>query len=323
MINIAIIVGSTRPGHKAAAVARWVNCHAAARDDATFRIVDLAEFDLPHLDEPEPAATGRYCRDHTPDWAARVAGFDGFVFVTPEYNHSTSGVLKNAIDFLYAEWNNKAAGFVGYGVNGGTRAVEHLRMIMAELQIADVRAQVSLSVFTDFVDGEVRPAAHQHMALSTMLDQVVAWAAALRPLRSSGSGADPADDRTAIGRLIADLERGFNDNDAERLAAPLTTNATVITSAGEWTGSRAAYQATADTELAGASAEHFARYDLAQLEFIGPDVALAHQRTRAVDAAGRPLDVGHSMLSTLVLVRTTDGWAIRSRQDTVVPDNDR
>src|SRR5690606_17611436 len=110
---------------------------------AEFEIVDIADYNLPLLDEPIPPAMGQYSKEHTKKWAKKIAQFDGFVFVTPEYNHATSGALKNAIDFLYQEWNNKAAGFVSYGSAGGTRAVENLRLIMAELQIADVRSQVS------------------------------------------------------------------------------------------------------------------------------------------------------------------------------------
>ena len=106
------------------------------------------------------------------------------MFVTPEYNHSTSGALKNAIDFLYAEWHNKAAGFVSYGAAGGTRAVEHLRLVLGELQVADVRDQVAPSLSTDF-EGFValRPAAHQEATVTAMLDQVIAWGGALRRLR--------------------------------------------------------------------------------------------------------------------------------------------
>jgi len=107
------------------------------------------------------------------------------VFVTPEYNHGTSGALKNAIDFLYKEWNNKAAGFVGYGSAGGVRAVEHLRLVMGELQVADVRAQVALSLYTDFENFTTfKPAAMHENAVGTMLDQVVAWSGALQVLRS-------------------------------------------------------------------------------------------------------------------------------------------
>lgn len=158
---------------------------AVKRGDAELELVDLADVELPLLDEPWPAMMGHYQQPHTRAWSTTVASFDGYVFVTPEYNHSVPGALKNAIDFLYPEWNNKAAGFVSYGSEGGTRAVEHLRSAMAQLQVADVGAHVALSLFTDFEHFSVfRPAARHEDTLTTMLDQLVAWADALKMLRS-------------------------------------------------------------------------------------------------------------------------------------------
>jgi NAD(P)H-dependent FMN reductase len=185
MLKIAVILGSTRPGRNGEAVARWVLDLAEKRGDAQYELVDLADHPLPHLDEAVPPARGAYAQPHTLAWAETIAAFDGYVFVTPEYNHSTSGVLKNAIDFLYREWTNKAAGFVSYGSTaGGARAVEHLRLVMGELQVADVRTQVALSLQQDFRNWrEFLPQAHQEAVLGTMLDQVVAWSAALKPLR--------------------------------------------------------------------------------------------------------------------------------------------
>jgi NAD(P)H-dependent FMN reductase len=184
MPKIAIILGSTRPGRNGEAVARWVLDLAKQRDDAEYELVDIADYNLPHLDEALPPSMGQYANSHTKEWAATIAAYDGFVFVTPEYNHSTSGALKNAIDYLFAEWNNKAAGFVSYGSNGGTRAVEHLRLVMGELQVADVRAQVALSLFTDFENFSVlNPSPQQQDVATAMLDQVVAWGQALSPLR--------------------------------------------------------------------------------------------------------------------------------------------
>ena len=184
MLNIAIIIGSTRPGRNGAAVGKWVHEIAQKRHDARFELIDLQEVNLPFLDEPIPPSQGKYSKDHTKSWAKRVDAFDGYVLVTPEYNHSTSGALKNALDFVYAEWNNKAAGFVSYGGAGGTRAVEHLRLILAELQIATVRAQVALSLRTDFKDyKELKPAPEQEKAVGAMLEQVIAWSGALKPLR--------------------------------------------------------------------------------------------------------------------------------------------
>ena len=184
MIKVAIIVGSTRPGRKAETVARWVHAVATKRNDAEFELVDIKDFDLPLLDEPMPPSRGQYTQPHTRAWAAKIASFDAYVFVTPEYNHGPSGALKNAIDYLYREWNNKAAGFVGYGSAGGTRAVEQLRLVMGELQVADVRAQVMLSLFTDFENFTTfKPAAVHEKSVNAMLDQVIAWGTALKTLR--------------------------------------------------------------------------------------------------------------------------------------------
>lgn len=184
MIRLAIIVGSTRPGRKAEDVARWVYEIARQRNDVQVELVDIQDFNLPLLDEPVPPSMGQYKNEHTRVWAAKIASFDAFVFVTPEYNHGTSGALKNAIDYLYAEWNNKAAAFVGYGSAGGARAVEHLRLVMGELQVADVRQQVMLSLYTDFENfATFKPAAHHEKSVTTMLDQVIAWGMALRNVR--------------------------------------------------------------------------------------------------------------------------------------------
>ncbi|HEX9173635.1 MAG TPA: NAD(P)H-dependent oxidoreductase [Telluria sp.] len=185
MVKIAVIVGSTRPGRKAEDVARWVMEIASLRSDAIYEMVDIRDFNLPLLDEPLPPSMGKYSKPHTLAWAGKIDQYDGFVFVTPEYNHGTSGALKNAIDFLYKEWNNKAAAFVSYGSAGGSRAVETLRLVMAELQIADVRAQVMLSLFTDFEEMKTfKPAQFQEKAVTTMLDQLVSWSQALQTVRN-------------------------------------------------------------------------------------------------------------------------------------------
>jgi len=186
MVRIAVIVGSTRPGRKALDVAQWVMGMTQGRQDASYELVDIQDFKLPLLDEPVPPSMGQYSQPHTLAWAAKIATFDGFVFVTPEYNHATSGALKNAIDFLYKEWNNKAAGFVGYGSAGGARAIENLRLVMGELMVADVRAQVMLSLFTDFENfATFKPAAHHAQSVQAMLDQVESWSRALAGLRAT------------------------------------------------------------------------------------------------------------------------------------------
>jgi NAD(P)H-dependent FMN reductase len=184
MIKVGIIIGSTRPGRKADAVACWVYDIAAKRSDAQFDLVDIKDFNLPLLDEAMPPMMAQYSQPHTKAWSAKIAAFDAYVFVTPEYNHGTSGALKNAIDYLFREWNNKAAGFVGYGSAGGTRAVEQLRLVMGELQVADVRAQVALSLFTDFENfSTFKPAPAHEKSVNAMLDQVIAWGGALKALR--------------------------------------------------------------------------------------------------------------------------------------------
>ena len=185
-LKIAVIVGSTRPARNSEAVARWAYDIATTRGDADVDIVDLADHPLPFLDEPTPPIMGMYTHEHTKAWSALIDGYDAFVFVSPEYNHSVPAVLKNAIDFLYAEWADKAAGFVTYGPQvGGTRAAEHLRTVLAELKVATVRSQVALTLGDDFRDYTTfTPRSHQAGALGDMLDELVAWGGALRQLRA-------------------------------------------------------------------------------------------------------------------------------------------
>ena len=185
MLKIGIVTGSTRPGRVNLQVAEWVKQIADKRSDVSFEIVDIADYQLPLYDEAIPAAYGQYAHEHTKKWAAKIGSLDGFIFVTPEYNHSFSPALKNAIDFIYGEWNNKAAGFVSYGSGGGIRAVEQLRQIMSEIQIADVRAQVFMSLFSDFENFSVfKPDPRHEASLETVLDQVISWSKALKPVRA-------------------------------------------------------------------------------------------------------------------------------------------
>ncbi|MEV0169312.1 NADPH-dependent FMN reductase [Nonomuraea fuscirosea] len=198
MIRIAVVVGSTRPARRGTAVARWVldtaAAHPAVADGrASINILDIADFDLPLLDEPVPAAYGDYAQSHTLRWSQAVAAFDAFVFVAPEYNRSFPASLKNALDYLYAEWLHKVAGFVGYGVSGGLRAVEQLRQVMGELKVANVPTQVALSIYTDFTStnptdptdaGTCTPAPYHAERLAQMLEEIIIWSAALAPLRA-------------------------------------------------------------------------------------------------------------------------------------------
>ena len=145
---------------------------ARKRSDAEYELVDIKDFELPLLDEPIPPSMGKYQQPHTKRWAAKIASLDAFVFVSPEYSHGIPAALKNAIDFLFAEWNHKAAGFVSYGGAGGARAVEQLRLVLAEVQVATVRAQVLLSMVTDFENFTTfRPASHHEKSVGAVLDQ--------------------------------------------------------------------------------------------------------------------------------------------------------
>ena len=186
MLKIGVILGSTRPGRRGEAVAKWVYENAALKGGAEFELVDLKDYELPVLDEPMPPFMQKYEHAHTKKWSAKIASLDAFIFVTPEYNHATSGALKNAIDFLMVEWANKVAGFAGYGGAFGARAVENLRLIMGELRVADVRTQVGFSLFTDFENYTTFKPAPQHQKnLNAMIDEIIAWGTAFKTMRES------------------------------------------------------------------------------------------------------------------------------------------
>ncbi|MBX7267949.1 NAD(P)H-dependent oxidoreductase [Micromonospora sp. Llam7] len=154
-ITVGLVLGSSRQGRRGPAVAGWVaetaGRHPAARaGEMTVELIDLAVHRLPMLDEPVPARFGDYRHEHTRRWSKVVAACDAFVFVTPEYNRSVPAVLKNAIDYLDAEWRGKPAGVLSYGARGGGQAVEHLRAILGEVGMAVVPGHVELQLFTDF-----------------------------------------------------------------------------------------------------------------------------------------------------------------------------
>jgi NAD(P)H-dependent FMN reductase len=183
-LTIGIIIGSTRPKRNGKAVGEWVYNMARERDKATYALIDLKEVDLPFLDEPKSPMQGDYKHTHTRSWSERIAPFDAFILVTPEYNHGTSAALKNALDFLYKEWNRKPVGFVSYGSDSGIRAVEQLRQVVVELRMAPIRTQVSMSLYDDFKDfTEFEPRDVFVKKLPTLFDELEEWAAALVPLR--------------------------------------------------------------------------------------------------------------------------------------------
>lgn len=177
-LNIGIILGSTREGRVSPQVGEWVKEIADKRGDANYTIIDIADYKLPLLGEAGGDASGAAA------WSEAIAAQDGFVFIVQEYNHSITGALKNALDYLREEWNNKAAGIVSYGSVGGARAAEHLRGILGELLVADVRVHPALSLFTDFENGtDFKPKEVQEDSVNQMLDQVVLWSKALFTVR--------------------------------------------------------------------------------------------------------------------------------------------
>ncbi|QQK75565.1 NAD(P)H-dependent oxidoreductase [Salicibibacter cibarius] len=175
-LTIGIILGSTRPGRVSPQVGYWVKDLADQRGDANYEIVDIADYKLPlEGTGEEPGFMA---------WSEKLYSLDGFVFIVPEYNHSIPAVLKHALDSAHDEWSNKAAGIVSYGSIGGARAVEHLRGILGELKVADVRKHPTLSIFTDFEDFTVFKPAELHMNnVNVMLDETIAWSGVLKTLR--------------------------------------------------------------------------------------------------------------------------------------------
>ncbi len=197
-VKIGIILGTIRPGRRGLAVATWAAEVVERRRDALgaeseVSVIDLSDLGLGLTPEPNPPKFGIYEREETRLWAQRIADLDAFVFVTPEYNHSVPAALKNAVDSLYSEWADKAAGIVSYGVNGGVRAAEHLRQILGELQVATVAVQPALGMFEDFVitdplePGEFAPRDVQTGAVEAMVDQLATWSSAFAAVRPAAS----------------------------------------------------------------------------------------------------------------------------------------
>ncbi len=185
---LQIITASTRDGRKGHAVARWAQRAAEAHGGFDVELVDLAEVGLPLLDEPNHPRLGQYKHQHTKDWSALVKRADAYVFVTPEYNHSFPGSLKNALDHLYAEWNHKPAGLVSYGgISAGLRAATALKPVLSSLKIVPVTEAVSVPMFTQFLtaDGEFLPSDQVEASAKAMFDELLKVAGALKTLRTA------------------------------------------------------------------------------------------------------------------------------------------
>ncbi len=185
MLKIGIITGSTRDARVNLQVAEWVKSIADERTDAEFELVDIKDYKLPAFNEPvPPLITQDYQTEEAKAWSKKINELDGFIFVTPEYNKSITSSLKDAIDYLYAEWNHKAAGIVSYGSTLGISAANELRLTLAAIKVATVGIQVGLSLHTDFQDMvKFQPAPHHQETLRKLFDDVIAWSAALKTVR--------------------------------------------------------------------------------------------------------------------------------------------
>jgi NAD(P)H-dependent FMN reductase len=194
MTVISVIVGSTREGRFSEKPAKWILQNLKQREGVDARLLDLRDFPMPFFDHPAPPATpGRppYKDEVVQRWTAAIAQSDGFVIVTPEYNFGTSAVLKNAIDWVYPEWNRKAACFVSYGSAMGARSVQQLRETAIELQLAPIRSSVHIPVATlwaHYRGGDVEAGLAELAApAGAMIDDLLWWTAALKMARASTS----------------------------------------------------------------------------------------------------------------------------------------
>lgn len=186
-MKIGIVMGSIRDGRANEGVSEWVKEVAENYTfDAEFELVDLKDYPLPLFDEAaSPAYTSDLkAKEQQQPWAEKMSELDGYIFVTPEYNHGISSALKNALDYVYNELNDKAAGIVSYGSAGGVRSAEQLRTILSEFQVAHVRTHPALSIFTDMGQDGVNPADAQKQAVETMLYQLSYWAPAMNDVRA-------------------------------------------------------------------------------------------------------------------------------------------
>jgi NAD(P)H-dependent FMN reductase len=184
-VRIQIILGSTREGRFGDRVANWFYVLAAKREDLIAELIDLRDWTLPFFNEPKSPITGHYAPEARA-WAAKMAEGDGYVFVTPEYNFGYPAVLKNALDHIYHEWNNKPVAFVSYGGGaGGSRSVQQLRQVVVELQMAPIRAGIVIPFARRLFDesGAIKDESYDTRA-NALLDQLLWWARALKAARA-------------------------------------------------------------------------------------------------------------------------------------------
>jgi NAD(P)H-dependent FMN reductase len=184
---LRIIIGSTRPGRVAPAVADWIAERAREHGGFDVQVTDLAELNLPILDEPNHPRLHQYVHQHTKDWSALVEGSDAFIFVTPEYNYGFNAALKNAIDYLHREWQHKPAGIVSYGgVAAGTRAAQMLKQVLTALKMMPMLEAVNIPFVHSHLDEDSRlkPTEAMEASATAMLDELLRWTESMRSLRA-------------------------------------------------------------------------------------------------------------------------------------------
>jgi NAD(P)H-dependent FMN reductase len=186
--KIAIIVGSTRDARFSDHPATWIRDVASRRGDIEVELLDLRDYPMPFFDEVASSAWVPSENEVAQRWQKKIAGFDGYVIVTAEYNRGPTAVLKNALDYAYDEWNNKPVAFVGYGGAGGARAIEQLRLNAIELQMAPIRTGVHIMwpVYTAVKEGkQLKDFDFLQQNARDMLDQLVWWTRALKRAREA------------------------------------------------------------------------------------------------------------------------------------------
>jgi NAD(P)H-dependent FMN reductase len=185
MINLKIIIASTRPGRMGPLLADWI--YARANQDPAFNteLIDLAEVNLPFFDEPNHPRLQQYTHQHTKDWSAKIASADAFILVTPEYNYGFPATIKNAIDYLFVEWQHKPIGFVSYGgIAGGTRSIQMLKLTLTALEMVPITAAVNVPFFTKYIVDDKFIATDEHNKNGhLLLAELKKWSAVLGHLK--------------------------------------------------------------------------------------------------------------------------------------------
>jgi NAD(P)H-dependent FMN reductase len=189
MINLKIIIASTRSGRKGPLLAEWIFERALVHEEFRIEMIDLAEINLPFMDEPHHPRLQHYTHQHTKDWSAKIASADAFIVVTPEYNHGFPATIKNAIDFLYNEWRHKPIGFVSYGgISAGTRSIQLLKPVLASLDMVPLTAAVNVPFFTKFIRDDKFEATDDQIKMADgLFAELKRWSHSLAHMRDAVS----------------------------------------------------------------------------------------------------------------------------------------